>query len=57
MAAYIGDRFQTLAEFASNAYSRAQIDTVRKQVTSFKEALCKEREQLIGQEIALYAIV
>jgi hypothetical protein len=57
VAAFIGDRFQALAECASKAHSHAQMDTVRKQVTSFKEALCQEREQLIKQEIALYAIV
>jgi hypothetical protein len=57
VAAYIGDRFQALAESARSAQPHAQTDTVRKHIAAVREALCQEHEQLIGQEIALYTIV
>lgn len=57
IAEYIGDKFRKLANFARNAVSDSELQEVKKNVEAFRDALMKDREQLIQQEIKLYDIV
>jgi hypothetical protein len=58
VAIFIGNQFNQLANAArQNTQSSQPVPEIRKQLAAFRAVLLAERQQLIQQELALFAIV